>query len=112
MLTNDKVKSYPLLKEMYDISYFPDVCVDKVRDVILAFCGEIEANRPADLPALYALADAYMEQVNQLQAFFWEHDSDIETAARDSICDAFLDVVEMYDFVDIEVERVIGARDF
>jgi hypothetical protein len=55
MITNRQVAEYAFLRDMYADGYFPDHLVDKGKAVLLRLCERIEADRPADLPALYAL---------------------------------------------------------
>lgn len=64
-----------------DLADFPSSCVDKVKAVLVALCEQIEREKPADLPALYALTHAATEEINDLEEDFHENDSEIETGA-------------------------------
>lgn len=84
-ITNETLKDYPFLQEMFDDDYFPDVLVEKGKKILIELCEQIESQKPKDLKALYALTHAATDRFNDLQEEFDENDSEIETAAREAI---------------------------
>jgi len=85
MPLNQLVSKYSFLEELYRDGYYPDEVVDKGKAILLRMCDRIEAERPADLAALYVITHAATEEFNQLQDDFEEAGSHIETVAREAI---------------------------
>ena len=108
--TNEQVTEHAFLKTLYRDDYYPDALVDRGREILLRLCGRVEAERPAGLDALYALAHAATEEFNALQDAFWEAGSEIETVAREEIAGDFRFVAEAYGFADAAVEELIAPR--
>ncbi|OIJ63288.1 DUF5713 family protein [Streptomyces mangrovisoli] len=109
---NEQVTAHRFLKALYADGYFPDAVVDRGRDVLLALCARIEAERPADLAALYRLTHAATEEFNDLQDAFLEAESDIETVAREEIAGDFRFIARAYGFPDADAEDLIAPRDW
>lgn len=86
---NTRIASYGFLRGMYRDGYFPDRLVDKGAAILLRLCERIEAERPADLEALYALTDVATKEFNALETDFDEAGSEIETVAREVIAEDF-----------------------
>ena len=101
---------YRLLEDMYDDGYFPDFLVDKVRDQVQAVIRFLEAGE-RDLEKIQDKFDEMTEAINDLQEEFEEHDSEIETAARDSIGETVEHILEWFD-LEIDVEDAIRQRDW
>lgn len=110
-LTNAIMKSHPFLQGMYDDGYFPNECVDMVKAVLVRLCETIEREQPAGLEALYRLTHAATEEINELEDAFAEHDSEIETGAREVIAADFGIIAEAYGF-DADVEELIATREW
>lgn len=110
-ITNDHLKSYPFLQEMYDDDYFPKALVDKGRDLLVHLCEAIEEQKPANDAGLLELTHAATEEFNELAVEFEEAGSEIETAAREAIGADFEFIVKAYGF-DIDLEDVIATRDW
>jgi hypothetical protein len=110
--TNRQVAGHAFLKDMYDDGYYPDHVVDKGRAVLLRLCERIEAERPSDLAALYALTEAATEEFNALEAEFEAAGSEIETVAREVIAEDFWFVASAYGFAEADVEELIAAREW
>jgi|VirMetMinimDraft_7_1064189.scaffolds.fasta_scaffold205812_2 hypothetical protein len=110
-LKNETIKNYSFLTGMYSDAYFPNVLVDKVKDILLTFCKEIEEQEPANLDELYKLSHAATDQINDLEEAFYEAGSEIETAARDTIGMDFEFIANTYNF-DADVEMLIATRDW
>jgi hypothetical protein len=111
-ITNERVAQRAFLRGLYADGYFPDQVVDKGKDVLLRLCERIEAERPADLAALYVLTEAATEEFNDLQAEFEAAGSEIETVAREEIAEDFFFVASAYGFGDADVEALIATRDW
>ncbi|WP_354670870.1 DUF5713 family protein [Actinomadura sp. DC4] len=111
-MTNQQVVDHVFLEGMYQDGYFPDRVVDKGKAILLRLCERIEAERPGDLPALYALTEAATEEFNALQADFEEADSEIETVAREVIAEDFSFVASAYGFPEADHEDLVGTRDW
>jgi hypothetical protein len=109
---NLKIDASKLLEGMYRDGYFPNFLVDKVRDVILDACREIEAENPKTYEDLYAITCRATEKINDLQEDFEENDSEIETVARDDIAVTFGYVAKTYGFPDADLEELVATRDW
>ena len=77
-------ENYTYLKDMYNDSYFPKFLVDKVKQEIVKVVEylEEEGHTTEDIQKKF---DIMTIAINDLQEEFYENDSEIETAARDSI---------------------------
>ncbi|MGW7823210.1 DUF5713 family protein [Streptomyces puniciscabiei] len=111
-IRNARVAEHAFLDALYRDGYFPDHVVDKGRAVLLALCARIEAERPADLTALYRLTQAATEEFNALEAEFEAAGSEIETVAREEIGGDFRFVARAYGFEDADVEELIATREW
>ncbi|AJQ97798.1 DUF5713 family protein [Gynuella sunshinyii] len=107
-----KIDKDALLQEMYRDDYFPNHLVDKLRDIILGVCADIETRQPENLPALYCITCQATEQINELQQAFEDSGSEIETAARDDIAMAFQLVAKTYGFDNADLEEMVATRDW
>ncbi|MBT2446808.1 hypothetical protein J7F03_06905 [Streptomyces sp. ISL-43] len=111
-ITNQQVADRAFLRQLYRDAYFPDHVLDKGCAILRALCARIEAERPADLAALYVLTGAATEEFNLLEAEFEEAGSGIETVAREEIAEDFWFVASAYGFTDADVEDLIAPRDW
>ncbi|MDH6117324.1 hypothetical protein ABH930_001691 [Kitasatospora sp. GAS204A] len=111
-VTNQQVAGYPFLKGLFEDDYFPDQVVTKGKEILLRLCARIEAEQPSDLAALYALTEVATEEFNALEAEFEAVGSEIETFAREEICEDFGFVASAYGFEDADVEALVAARDW
>ncbi|MGW3229772.1 DUF5713 family protein [Kitasatospora sp. NPDC001095] len=111
-ITNQRVAEHAFLWGMYRDPYFPDHIVDKGKAVLVRLCERIEAERPADLTALYVLSHAATEEFNLLEAEFEAAGSEIETVAREEIAEDFWIVATAYGFTDVDVEELVAPRNW
>ncbi|GII56896.1 hypothetical protein Pth03_52850 [Planotetraspora thailandica] len=111
-LTNQQTAGHTFLAGMYADGYFPDNVVDKGAAILLWLCERIEAERPSDLAALYALTQSATEEFNALEADFEAAGSEIETVAREVIAEDFQFVALAYGFAEADVEQLIAVRDW
>lgn len=109
---NEALASYAFLQGMYDDGYFPNHVVDKGKAILLRLCDRIEAERPADLKALYVLTHAATEEFNDLESDFDEAGSELETVAREVIAEDFWAIANAYGFADADIEDLIATRDW
>ncbi|MEV3909962.1 DUF5713 family protein [Streptomyces canus] len=107
-ISNQQVTAHSFLEALYRDGYYPDRAVDRGKEILLRLCERIEADRPADLAALYVLTQAATEEFNDLQ----DDDFDIETVAREEIAENFWFVADAYGFADADVEELIATRDW
>lgn len=110
--TNQQVANYAFLSGMYEDGFYPDHVVDKGKAILLRLCERIEAERPADLAALYVLTEVATEEFNALEAEFEAADSEIETVARELIAEDFWFVATAYGFADADAEELVSAREW
>lgn len=109
-IENPTMAGYEFLAEMYADDYFPDALVAKGEAILRELCERIEAERPADLPALYALSREATVRFNDLQEELLAAGSDIETAAREWIAEDFGAIADAYGFTDADLEKLISPR--
>jgi hypothetical protein len=107
-VSNPQVTAHLFLKALHEDDYYPDRAVDRGKESLLRLCERIEAERPADLAALYVLTQAATEEFNELQ----DDEFDIETVAREEIAEEFWFVARAYGFADADVEELIAGRDW
>jgi hypothetical protein len=110
-ITNDQLKDYQFVQDMYADDYFPKFLVDKCKAILIRLCETIEAQKPADDESLLQLTRAATNEFNDLTVEFEENDSDFETAAREAVAADFDFIVKAYGF-DLDVEDVIATRDW
>ncbi|SEO57760.1 DUF5713 family protein [Actinacidiphila rubida] len=111
-ISNQRIAEHAFLRPMYEDAYYPDRVIDHGRAILVQLCERIEAERPSDLAALYALTQAATEEFNALEAEFEAAGSEIETVAREVIAEDFWFVASAYDFTDADVETLIATRDW
>jgi hypothetical protein len=111
-ITNTAMADYEFLTVLYEDPYFPDQVLDKGKAVLVRLCERLEADRPADLDALYVLTHAATQEFNDLEAEFEAADSEIETVAREEICGDVYNIAVAYGFQDADLEKLTATRDF
>ncbi|MGW2572164.1 DUF5713 family protein [Streptomyces sp. NPDC001537] len=111
-ITNQQVIEHTFLEVLYEDDYFPDQVLDRGKAILLGLCERIEAERPADLAALYALTQAATEEFNVLEAAFDAAGSEIETVAREEIGGDFWFIAQAYGFEDADAEKLIATREW
>ncbi|MFF4799127.1 DUF5713 family protein [Streptomyces sp. NPDC001351] len=111
-ITNQQVIEHAFLEVLYEDDYFPDRVLDRGKAILLGLCERIEAERPADLAALYALTQAATEEFNLLEAAFDAAGSEIETVAREEIGGDFWFIAQAYGFEDADAEELIATREW
>ena len=102
--------NYKLLEEMYEDGYFPDFLVDKVKDLVQEVITFLETGE-RDLENIQRKFDEMTLAINDLEEEFEENDSELETAARESIGETVAYILEWFD-IDIDVETAISEREW
>jgi hypothetical protein len=109
-ITNEQVNSHALLATMVDDAYYPPAAVAKAQRLILDLAERIEQERPDD-EAVYALTQATVAHINELQNDFWASNSEIETMARDALAQDVEFVLRAYGY-DVDLEAALANRDW
>ena len=103
-------ENYQLLADMYQDGYFPNFLVDKVKDLVQNVISYLETGEQ-DLEKIQDQFDEMTLAINDLQEEFEENDSEIETAARDSIGETVEYILKWFQ-IDLDVEDAIQERDW
>lgn len=101
---------YKLLDDMYRDGYFPDFLVDKVKELVENIIEFLETGE-RNLEKIQSKFDEMTLAINDLQEEFEENESELETAARESIAETVAYILEWFN-IDIDVEDAIGERDW
>lgn len=107
-----KIDESKLLEGMYSDRYFPNHLVDKIRDIILDACKQIEESKPQTLSELYLITCSATDRINELHEEFEENGSELETVARDDIATSFEYVAKAYGFENADIEELVATRDW
>lgn len=111
-IANPALSNYIFLAGMYRDGYFPNVLVDKLKEILVALCSALEESPPASIDDLYALSHRATEQINAMALEFEEHESEIETVAREVIASDFRAIAQAYGFPNADPEELIAPRDW
>lgn len=101
---------YILLEAMYNDGYFPNFLVDKVKELLQGIIALLETGE-RDLERIQDSLDKMTQAINELQEEFEDNDSEIETAARDSIGETIEYILKWFE-IDIDAEEAIRERDW
>ncbi len=102
--------NYQLLADMYEDQYFPDFLVDKVKELLQNVITYLETGEQ-DLGKIQKQFDEMTLAINDLQEEFEENDSELETAARDSIGESVEYILRWFQ-IGLDVEDAIQQRDW
>ena len=91
--------NYKLLDEMYQDNYYPTFLVDKVKDELQKVIDLLESG------------ETDTEVVQETLEEFDEHDSEIETVARECIAATVAYILEWFG-IPIDTEEAIRERDW
>ena len=109
---NETLKNYDFLRVMYGDGYFPSFLVDRIKEILVHLCEEIEKKNPQSTEALLILTHSATKKINALEEEFEENDCELETEARESIGADFEFIVRCYGFAEIDIEDVIEPREW
>ncbi|RXK62019.1 hypothetical protein ESA94_03105 [Lacibacter luteus] len=101
---------FEYLKDMYADEYFPNFLVDKVKELIKSVVLFIEEGDHSN-EEIQASLDKMTLGINQLEEEFDEHDSEIETVARESIGETVDNILKYFN-IDIDIEEAIREREW
>ena len=101
---------FAFLPEMYEDDYFPNEQVDKVKAAIQQVVAYLEKGGFTTEKVQQQL-DKMTAKINDLQDDFFDHDSEIETGARESIGDTVERLLAHFN-VDIDGEEALRGRDW
>ena len=87
--------NYKLLDEMYQDDYYPTFLVDKVKDELQKVIDLLESGE-TDIEVVQETLDEAVCGINDLQEEFDEHDSEIETVARECIAATVAYILEWF----------------
>ncbi|MFJ8511603.1 DUF5713 family protein [Lysinibacillus xylanilyticus] len=104
------MKEIIFLKGMYQDSYYPKFLVDKIKDLLEQIVRYLEQG-PYPLEDIQIKFDEITRAINDLEDEFSEHDSEIETVARDSIALTVIDILDVYN-VKLDIEDALREREW
>ena len=102
--------NYKLLDEMYQDNYYATFLVDKVKDELQKVIDLLESGE-TDTEVVQETLDEAVCGINDLQEEFDEHDSEIETVARECIAATVAYILEWFG-IPIDTEEAIRERDW
>ncbi|MDO3410351.1 DUF5713 family protein [Saccharibacillus sp. CPCC 101409] len=98
------------LQNMYRDDYYPDFLVDKIKARLEQLAQFLQAG-PQDNEAVQRKLDEMTLAINEIQDEFYEHDSELETVARDCIAETTEQILQAFG-VDIDLETALRERDW
>ncbi|MBN9299604.1 MAG: hypothetical protein J0I41_21565 [Filimonas sp.] len=98
------------LEDMYSDEYFPKFLVDKIKEILQSVVSFLEQGN-TDTDLIQAQFDNAVLKINDLQDEFYEHDSELETGARESI-GATVDNIIHYFEINIDPEEALREREW
>ena len=101
---------FAYLPEMYADNYFPTAQVDQVKQAIAQVAAVLEAGERKPAKVQRQL-DKMTQRINELQDDFADHDSELETGARESIADTVERLLAHFG-VEIDLEEALRERDW
>ena len=110
MTTKKLPENFDYLPEMYSDEYFPNFLVDKIKNIIQETVAYIEEGNHA-VDEIQTSLDKMTLKINDLQGDFDEHDSELETVARDSIGMTVENILKYFE-INIDIEEAIRKRDW
>ena len=101
---------YRILETMYEDDYYPEACVDKVAELIGKLIAYLEQGGHTGRD-IQAKLDEITAGINDLETDFEEHDSEIETVARESIGSTVSYIIDYFG-IDIDIEEALREREW
>ena len=101
---------FAYLPEMYAADYFPNPQVDQIKQAIKRVAALLETGE-RDLEKIQEELDEMTLDINGLQDDFYDHGSEIETGARESIADTVERLLTHFD-IDIDIEEALREREW
>lgn len=110
-ITNPKLQNYIFLKHLQNDQYFPDFFYPKGKQILVELCEQFETQQPQTAEAVYALTHAATIRFNDLEEELNEHGSEIETIAREAICEDIYIIARDYGF-ELDYEELVAPREW
>jgi len=104
------MKEIIFLQGMYKDSYYPKFLVDKIKNLLEQIVRYLKQG-PLPLEDIQVKFDEITRAINDLEVEFLEHDSEIETVARDSIALTVMDILDVYN-VKLDIEDALREREW
>lgn len=100
-----------LLLPMFDDSYYPDILVAEVKQLIVQFSKKVAK---ADLTEsdIYHFANETIAFINKMKPQFEDLDSSLDDTAADYIAEAMMMAVQEVGYMDIEMEELVANREW
>lgn len=105
------MNNYQFLKGMYSDTYFPNVLVDKIKDSLENLCTKLEDTQDRTEEEEVQMIASVIDDVNELENEFYAYDSEIETAARETILEDVEKIMKHYQVV-CDFEEATGHREW
>ncbi len=102
--------SFEYLNDMYIDGYFPNFLVDKIKAELVNVVEFLEQGNQ-NIEDIQTKLDIAIHAINDLAEEFDEHDSEIETVARESIAQT-VEQILAYFGIHIDTEEAIRERDW
>lgn len=103
-------ETYVLLKNMVNDSYYPSFLVEKIKALIIPIIRLLE-NGETNKAIIQSKLDEMTLAINDLQDEFDEHNSEIETVARDSIAATIGYIMDWFN-IEIDMETAVREREW
>ncbi|MEK5231352.1 DUF5713 family protein [Lysinibacillus sp. FSL K6-0232] len=104
------MKGINYLEIMYKDDYYPDFLVDKIKVLLEEVVQYLEQGSHS-LEEIQEKFDTITLAINDLEDAFYEHNSELETVARDSIAETVIAILQAYDIA-IDVEEALREREW
>ncbi|WP_066802172.1 DUF5713 family protein [Moraxella oblonga] len=113
-LTNETIKAHDFLADMYQDDYYPSHLVAKIEQILLQLCVDIETHKPTSVAEFCKYSHPAVEKINDLEDEFDEHDSELETVARECMGENFAIIAQAYGLTltGDDLEEIIAPREW
>lgn len=98
------------LVDMYRDEYYPKFLVDKIKLILKNVVTILEKDE-RNLEHIQSEFDRATIAINELEDEFEDHDSELETVARESIAETVGIILDTYN-IEIDLEDAIRERDW
>lgn len=109
-MARDYANDENILALMYEDNYYPDFLVDKLKDEVLNVVEYLE-NEIYDEDELLLVFGEMTENMNSLKSDFQEHDSDLESGARESLEETIKYIIEEFG-LEIDIDDALDGIDW
>lgn len=101
---------FELLAYMHKDDYYPKFLVDRIQVLIEKVIALLETGE-TDLNKIQNVLDQMTLGINDLAEEFYEHESEIETMARDDIAETIIYILNWFE-IDIDIEEAVREREW